>query len=144
MYPKLVYQHQNWPSPCIWTDLYCSTWVKPFLPNVHSDQLIYLFVFNWKMSTTKVTKVSFGTPKDWLPKNLKMILPSIRSWKPQFRDKSYDYFQSLFILSLSRPLEMKKIPVEGATNYEILPATHRGWPAKKTFHFKLSKTSRKF
>ena len=97
MFPKLVYQHQNWPSPCTWRDLYCTTWVKPFLPNVHSDQLICLLVLNVKTSATKVTGVSFGTLRHYMLQNVKMMSVSIRSWKPQLSYKWDDYFPSFLI-----------------------------------------------
>ena len=98
MYLKLLYQHQNWPSPYIWRDLCCATWIKPFLPNLHSDQPICLLVLSLKMFITKVTRVSFGTPKDNMLQNLKMISLSIRSWRPQLSNRWQNYFPSLFIL----------------------------------------------
>ena len=58
-----------------------------FLTNVHSDQLICLLVLNLKTSITKVTEVSFETPKDYMLQNLKMISLSVRSWKPQLSYK---------------------------------------------------------
>ena len=47
MGPKLVYQHQNWLSPCVWRDLYLCYMRKAFWLND-------LLVLNLKMSTAKV------------------------------------------------------------------------------------------
>ena len=40
---------------------------------MHPDKLICQLVLNLKMSITKVTGVSFGTPKDYMLQNLKMM-----------------------------------------------------------------------
>ena len=100
MCPKFLYQHEN--RPCILAPksgeiYYCATWVKPFWPNVHPDELICQFVRNLKMSVTKVTGVSLETLKDCMLQNLKMIPLTIRSWKPELSHKWQDDFPSLFI-----------------------------------------------
>ena len=94
---KLVHQRQNWPSPWIWRYLYLCHLNKVFWPNVHPHKLICLLVLNLKMFITKVTGVSFGTPKDYMLQNLKMMPLSISLWKPQLSCKWSDYFPSLFI-----------------------------------------------
>ena len=65
MCQKLVYQRQNWPSPCIWRDLYLCHLSKVFIKvlNVHPHKLICLFTIT-ELTITKVTGVSFGTSKD--------------------------------------------------------------------------------
>ena len=95
MYPKLYTNIKVGLES--WRDLYCATWVKNFLPNVRSDQLICLVVLNFKTTITKVTGVSFGTPKNYMPQNPKTIPLPIRSCKPQLSYNWQDYFPSLFI-----------------------------------------------
>ena len=51
------------------------------------DDLIYLLALNLKMSIIKVTGVSFETPKDCRPRNLKMMPLTVRSWTPQLSHK---------------------------------------------------------
>ena len=58
---------------------YCVTSVKPFWSNMHPDEQIVQLV---KISISNVTGVSFGTPKDYILQNLKMMSLTIRSWKP--------------------------------------------------------------
>ena len=85
MYQNLVYQSQNWPSFCIWRDLYLcklSKVIKSLWLNVHPDKLIYLLVLNLKMPITKVNGVSFGIPKDCMLQNLTMMPLSMISSKP--------------------------------------------------------------
>ena len=83
MCPKLIYQHLIGLVPASGEMCTVKLQLKPLLPDVHSDQLICLLVANLKMSVTKVNEVSFGIPKDCMLQNLKIILLSIISWKPE-------------------------------------------------------------
>ena len=83
MCPKLKYQHLIGPVPASGEICTVKLQLKPFLPDVHSDQLICLLVANLKTSVIKVTEVSFGIPKDCMLQNPKIILLSIISWKPE-------------------------------------------------------------
>ena len=118
MYPKFVYQHQNWLNPFIWRDLYCATWVKPFWPNVQSDQLTCLLVLKLKTSITKITGVSFGTAKDYMLQNLKIMSLSSRSWKPLLSHKWKDYFPSLFIFKACAPYFLHFTKIKPLKSYE--------------------------
>ena len=91
---SLKLMHQNWYTnvkiglaPASGEICTCDTWVKSFWVNMHPDKLICLLVLNLKMPVTKVTGVSFGTPKDYMLQNLKMITLSIWYWKPQLSYK---------------------------------------------------------
>ena len=66
MSQKLLYQRQNWPSLCIWRDLYLCQLSEVFWLNVHPDKLICLLVVNLKMPITKVNGASFRSPKDYM------------------------------------------------------------------------------
>ena len=66
MSPKLVYQRQYWPSPCSGDICTYASLVKSFWANVHPDKLICMLVLNLKKSITKLTRVSFGTSKDYM------------------------------------------------------------------------------
>ena len=63
MYPKIICQHQNLSSSCIWRDLELCYLSNAFLVKYAPDKLICLFVLNLKISITKVTGVSLGTPR---------------------------------------------------------------------------------
>ena len=54
---------------------------------MHPGELICQLVLNLKIYIPKVTGVSFGTPKDYMLQNLKMITLTIRSWKSQRNHK---------------------------------------------------------
>ena len=55
MCPKLKYQHLIGPVPASGEICTVKLQLKPFLPDVHSDQLICLLVANLKTYVTKVT-----------------------------------------------------------------------------------------
>ena len=61
---------------------------------MHSDQLICLLVLNLKTSITKVTEVSFETPKDYMLQNLKMISSQILETPTQLQMTG---FLSIFV-----------------------------------------------
>ena len=87
MCQKLLYQHQNWSSPCIWRDMSLCHLNKVFLAKCVPVKLICLLVLNLKMLITKVTEVLFGPPKEYMLQNLKMTPLSIKSSKPQLSCK---------------------------------------------------------
>ena len=115
MYPKLVYQHQNRPSPA--SGEICTVPLeKVFLTKC--AQLIYLLVLNLKTSITKVTGVSLGTPKDYMLKNFKLIPLSIRSQTPQLSYKWRITFHPCSNSKLLSPIILHFTKIKLLKSYE--------------------------
>ena len=66
MRPKLVYQRQNWSGLCIWRYLYLCHLSKFFLDKCAPWSSDLSLALNLKMSIIKLTRVSFGTPQDYM------------------------------------------------------------------------------